>query len=118
MIYSYAYDLNVLFLSFFTALNCTSVAGSDSEICLHKVWNYKKCYQEMTFKHLVLVKPQHSVIFHATEYPVSLMIICINFGSSFTTCHFTGLAERPPEVSKIILNRHKLIVWTCDDLKD
>ena len=25
--------------------------------------------------------------------------------------------ERPPEVSEIILNRHKLIVWSCDDLR-
>ena len=73
------------------------------------VWNYEKCViEKTTLKHLFSVKPQHSVFFDVTEYPVSLMI-CVTLGSSLVTCRFTGLLERP--VSVIILihaNRVKL----------
>ena len=63
------------------------------------MWNYEKCVVEKTtFKHLLPVKPQHSVFFCVTEYPVSLMVINLGRPSSLATCRFTGLSEIPPEV--------------------
>ena len=69
------------------------------EIYLRKVWNYEKCVVEKTtFKRFLMVKPQHSVFFCVTEYPVSLMIIDLDWLSSLATCCFSGLCERPPEI--------------------
>ena len=86
-------------LPLYNALYYALVADSVSEICLRKVWNYEKCVVEKTtFKHLLLVKPQHSVLFRITEYPVSVMIINLGWPSSLATCRFTGLSEGPPEV--------------------
>ena len=49
-------------LTLYNALYCASVDGSVPEIYLRKVWNYEKCVVEKTiFKHLLPVKPQHSV---------------------------------------------------------
>ena len=63
-ILSFVYDLNVLFFLFTMHFNCATVAGSVSEIYLHKVWNYEKCIVEKTtFKYLLPVKPQHFVFF-------------------------------------------------------
>ena len=89
MILSFAYDLNVRFFSLQRTL--LYLAGSVAEIYLRKVWNYEKCVVEKTtFKHLLPVKPQHSVFFRVTEYSV-----IINWGrpSSLATCRFTGLSE-------------------------
>ena len=55
--------------------------------------------EKTTFKHYLLpVKPQHSVFFRVTEYPVTVMIINLGWPSSLATCRFTGLSEGPPEV--------------------
>ena len=97
----FAYDLNALFFLFtthFTALR-NSVADSVPEIDLRKVCNYEKCVVEKTtLKHLLPVKPQHSVFFCVTEYPVTVMIINLGWPSFLAKCRFTGLSEGPPEV--------------------
>ncbi len=83
-------------LPLYSALYCVSVAASVSEIHLRKVWNYEKyVVEKTTFKHLLPVKPQHSVFFRVTEYSV---IIGLGRPSSLATCRFTGLSERPPKV--------------------
>ena len=64
-------------LPLYNALYCASLADSVTEIYLCKVWNYEKCIVEKTaFKHLLPVKPQHSVFFRVTEYPVTAYGYC------------------------------------------
>ena len=59
-----------MILPLYNALYCASVAGSVSEIYLHKVWNYKNwgVVEKTMFRRLLPVKPQHSVFFRVTEY--------------------------------------------------
>ena len=83
-------------LPLYSTLYCASVAGSVSEIYLRKVWNYEKyVVEKTTIKHLLPVKPQHSVFFRVMEYSV---IIGLGRPSSLATYRFTGLSERPPKV--------------------
>jgi len=58
---------------------------------------------------------EYFVFFCVTEYPVSLMIFCINLGFFLATHPFTVLPGRPTEVSVIMLN---LIHVSPDDLMD
>ena len=77
--------------------------------------NYEKCIIKKTMlKHLLPAKLQHSVFFRVTEYPVRLMIFFVTLGSSFA---LTELSGRPPEVSVIIPNWRKLLVWSYEGLK-
>ena len=47
------------------------------------------------FKDLLPVKPQHSVFFRVTEYPV---IVNLGRPSLLATCRFIGLSERATKV--------------------
>ena len=100
-------------LPLYNAFHCVSLAGSVSEIYLRKVWNYEKCIVEkITFKHLLPVKPQHSVFFRVTEHADNLInnklgpVLLLGHMSLHWTLWKTSWSHR---------NWRRLFLRSCED---